>query len=48
MLDRKGLNDDSLNRTADIVTMMGLLILGLFDNWRFVIRCNVRPVFSSA
>ncbi|MGB2237366.1 MAG: hypothetical protein ACPH4H_07190, partial [Candidatus Poseidoniaceae archaeon] len=31
MLDRKGLNDDSLNRTADIVTMMGLLILGLFD-----------------
>ena len=31
MLDRKGLNDDSLNRTADVVTMMGLLILGLFD-----------------
>ena len=31
MLDKKGLNDDTLNRTADIVTMMGLLIIGLFD-----------------
>ncbi len=31
MLDKKGLNDDSLNRTADIVTMMGLLIIALFD-----------------
>ena len=31
MLDKKGLNDDSLNRTADIVTMMGLLTLALFD-----------------
>ena len=31
MLDRKGLNDDSLNRTADIVTILGLLVIGLFD-----------------
>lgn len=31
MLDKKGLNDDSLNRNADIVTLVGLLILGLFD-----------------
>ncbi len=31
MLDKKGLNDDSLNRTADIATMMGLLVIGLFD-----------------
>ena len=31
MLDRKGLNDDSLNRSADIVTMIGLLTIGLFD-----------------
>lgn len=31
MLDRKGLNEDSLNRSADITTLMGLLILGLFD-----------------
>ena len=31
MLDKKGLNDDSLNRNADIATMIGLLILGLFD-----------------
>jgi len=31
MLDKKGLNDDSLNRGADIATLAGLLILGLFD-----------------
>ncbi len=31
MLAKKGLNDDSLNRGADIVTMIGLLVLGLFD-----------------
>ena len=31
MLEKKGLNDDSLNRSADIATLVGLLILGLFD-----------------
>ena len=31
MLDRKGLNEDSLNRNADITTLIGLLFLGLFD-----------------
>ncbi|MBT4066783.1 MAG: hypothetical protein HOE76_06160 [Euryarchaeota archaeon] len=31
LLSKKGLNDDSLNRTADIATLMGLLVLGLFD-----------------
>ena len=31
MLSQKGLNDDSLNRSADIATLFGLLILGLFD-----------------
>ena len=31
MLDRKGLNEESLNRTADIATLGGLLLLGLFD-----------------
>ncbi len=31
MLSKKGLNDESLNRTADIATLCGLLILGLFD-----------------
>ena len=32
MLDRKGLNEDSLNRNADIATLVGLLIIGLFDS----------------
>ncbi len=31
LLARKGINSDSINRSADIVTMIGLLILGLFD-----------------
>jgi len=31
MLDNKGLNEDSLSRKADIATLIGLLILGLFD-----------------
>ena len=31
MLAKKGLNDDSLNRFADITTLLGLLILGLLD-----------------
>ena len=31
MLDRKGLNEESLNRNADIATLLGLLLLGLFD-----------------
>ena len=31
MLDKKGLNEESLNRSADITTLIGLLILGLFD-----------------
>ena len=46
MLDKKGLNDDSLNRTADIVTMMGLLTYWFIrHNRRSAIRCNVRPCF---
>jgi hypothetical protein len=31
MLDRKELNEESRNRTADTVTLGGLLVLGLFD-----------------
>ena len=31
VLARKGLNEDSLNRNADIATLLGLLVLGLFD-----------------
>ena len=31
LLARKGLNEDSLNRNADITTLLGLLVLGLFD-----------------
>jgi len=31
MLDKKGLNDDTLNKEADIITLIGLLVIGLFD-----------------
>ena len=31
LLTKKGLNDESLNKSADVVTMVGLLIIGLFD-----------------
>ena len=31
MLDKKGLNDETLNKNADVVTLIGLLIIGLFD-----------------
>jgi len=31
LLTKKGLNDDSINRTADEATLLGLLVLGLFD-----------------
>ena len=31
LLTKKGLNDESLNKSADVATMVGLLIIGLFD-----------------
>ena len=31
LLAKKGLNDESLNKAADVVTLIGLLIIGLFD-----------------
>ena len=31
LLTKKGLNEETLNPTADIVTLLGLLVIGLFD-----------------
>ena len=42
MLEKKGLNDDSLNRSADIATLVGLLILGIVRHHRWIaILANV-------